>query len=107
MSDKNIIKTIDEMPRFADSREKLEWAEAMYRKLCAEEGEMEPDSAEKADMSDKNIIKTIDEMPRFADSREKQEWAEAMYQKLCAEEGEMEPDSAENVHERSRYTYKV
>lgn len=46
MSDKNIIKTIDEMPRFADSREKLEWAEAMYQKLCAEEGEMEPDSAE-------------------------------------------------------------
>ncbi len=38
MSDKNIIKTIDEMQRFADSREKLEWAEAMYRKLCAEEG---------------------------------------------------------------------
>ncbi len=46
MSDKNIIKTIDEMPRFADSREKLEWAEAMYRKLCAEEGEMEVDLAE-------------------------------------------------------------
>lgn len=46
MSDKNIIKTIDEMPRFADSREKLEWAEAMYQKLCAEEGEMEVDLAE-------------------------------------------------------------
>lgn len=46
MSDKNIIKTIDEMQRFADSREKLEWAEAMYQKLCAEEGEMEVDLAE-------------------------------------------------------------
>lgn len=35
MSDKNIIKIIDKMPRFADSREKLEWAEALYQKLCA------------------------------------------------------------------------
>lgn len=47
MSDKNIITIIDKMPRFADNREKLEWAEAMYQKLCAEEGEMEPDSAKK------------------------------------------------------------
>lgn len=47
MSDKNIIKIIDKMPRFADSREKLEWAEAMYQKLCAEEGETEPDSSKK------------------------------------------------------------
>ena len=47
MSDKNIITIIDKMPRFADSREKLEWAEALYQKLCAEEGETEPDSSKK------------------------------------------------------------
>lgn len=47
MSDKNIITIIDKMPRFADNREKLEWAEALYQKLCAEEGETEPDSPKK------------------------------------------------------------